>query len=208
MKSMKHSYDVGKSVRSPRSRNHLLDTGPLAPVYRVGELLYDGRRSWPEGAQFSSNPSGYELALLRSTINAEVAADVSRGQAEFALIVDLPLIVLAYRFGESICWSDVPYCWHLQPAQERVLHPLQGSSEARALLWITLVSATDGIIKAQRGLTLSPDFTRVLNASVRAQATMSFDAQQCAAAISRIYIAHDIPASRWSSAIARTRGNE
>jgi hypothetical protein len=208
MKSTKHSYDVAKSVRSPKNRNDLVGTGALMPVYRVGEPLDHGRWSWPEGAQFSSSPSGYELTLLRSAIDSQVAADVTRGEAEFAVIVDLPLIVLAYRFGESISWSEVPYCWHLQPARGRVVPPLEGSSEARALLWITLVSARDGIIKAQRGLTLSPDFTRALNATVRAQAMMQFDSQECAAAISRIYLPHTLPANRSSSAIARTKGNE
>ena len=42
--------------------------------------------------------------------------EVRRGSAEFALIVEPPVIVLAYCFGESILWTDVPYSWHLQPA--------------------------------------------------------------------------------------------
>jgi hypothetical protein len=183
-------------IRSPR------------PAYRVGELFHHGRRSWREGAQFSHNPWGYELTLVRSIVDVRSTDDITRGQSEFAVIVDLPLVVLAYRFGESICWADVPYCWHLQPVHGRAIPSVEGSSEARAFLWITLVCAADGIIKAQRGLTLSPDFTRALNATVRAQAMMPFDAAECASAISRVYLTHGSCASRWSIAIARTMGNE
>ena len=85
---------------------------------------------------------------------------------------------------------------------------LEGSADSRAFLWITLVSATDGIIRAQRGLTLSPNFSRVLNAVVRAQALMPFDPEECIGAISRIYLTRAASSSHWSSAIAYTMGNE
>lgn len=178
------------------------------PGYRVGELFYSGRYSLPEGAQFSHGLSGYELTLIRSNLDLRLMHDISRGQIEFALIADLPVIVLAYRFGDATWWDDVPYCWHLQPASRRVFPALTGLVEARAFLWINLVSATDGRIKAQRGLTLSPDFSRVLNATVRAQAMMQFKADECVAAISRIYLACGSSTNPWSSAVARTIGNE
>ena len=82
--------------------------------------------------------------------------EVRRGEVELALIVELPLIVLTYRFGQSIPWNDVPYSWHLQPMSWRVVPSVEHSLESRALLWITLVGADDGIIHAQRGVTLSP----------------------------------------------------
>jgi hypothetical protein len=148
------------------------------------------------------------LTLICSGISSQLVDDVSRGQAEFALIPELPVIVLAYRFGDSTAWADVPYSWHLQPARGRLIPMLEGSSEARAFLWITLVSAADGIIKAQRGLTLSPDFTRALNATIRAQAMTPFDSEACASAISKLYLTHGSSDSRRSLAIARTMGNE
>jgi hypothetical protein len=208
MESMRHSCDAGNSVRSPQTRNNVLGIRHVTPVYRVGELFHRGRRSWPEGTQLSHGPSGYELTLVRSNIDSWLEDDVRRAQAEFALIVELPVIVLAYRFGESSCRGDVPYSWHLQPPRGRAVPSLEGSSQARAFLWITLVSTSDGVIKAQRGLTLSPDFTRILNAAVRAQAMMPFNSEECTSAISKVYLTHSSPISRWSSAIARTMGNE
>ncbi len=134
--------------------------------------------------------------------------DVRRSPAEFAMIVEHPVIVLAYRFGTSIPWGDAPYSWHLQPASWRVVPPVQHSPEARALLWISLVGAEDGIIRAQRGLTLAPSFSRMLHDAIRAQAMMAFDPAGCTAVISKIFLNHPSPLDRLSLAVAKTMGNE
>ena len=72
-----------------------------------------------------------------------------------------------------------PYTWHMQPAHCRVTPPLESSPETRALLWITLVGADDGMIHAQRGMTLAPAFTRTLQDAIRAQASTPFDPDLC-----------------------------
>jgi hypothetical protein len=181
---------------------------PLVPVYRVGELFHRGRRTWPEGSQFAYSPGGLELTLFQSNICRETVSDVRMGEVELALIVELPLIVLAYRFGDAISWDDVPYSWHLQPASWRVVPSLASSPEARALLWITLVGADDGIIHAQRGVTLSPGFTRSLHHAIRAQALMPFDPDGCTNAISKVFLEYPGTVDRLSLAEARTKGNE
>ncbi len=180
---------------------------PVAPVFRVGELFHRGRRKWPCGAEFAFGPGGHELTLFHAGIEPELIDDVRRGPAEFALIVQSPVIVLAYRFGELIPWEDVPYCWHLQPEFRRVVPAAVVAPEARALLWITLVGAEDGIIHAQRGMTLSPAFTRALHDAIRDQAMGRFDPSDCAAAISRLYPPHLDTVDRLASAVARTMGN-
>src|SRR5208283_3144350 len=129
----------------------------LVPLYRVGEALQRGRRHWPTGAQYTHACNGHELTLFLPEIDDRHVQDVKNGEGEFAVIARLPLIVLAYRFGQSVAWSDVPYCWHMQPAHYRVIPPLELSPETRALLWVTLVGAHDGIINAQRGMTLAPE---------------------------------------------------
>ena len=134
--------------------------------------------------------------------------EVRRGEVELALIVELPLIVLTYRFGQSIPWNDVPYSWHLQPMTWRVIPCLESSLETRALLWITLVGANDGIIHAQRGVTLSPSFTRSLHGAIRTQALMAFDAEDCTSAISKVFLNYPSTVDRLALAEARTMGNE
>ena len=110
-----------QEFRSKLGRNLHNAEHPLVPVYRVGEPFRQGHHSWPEGAYFTYSPGGHELTLFHSEIRPDMVNEVSRGQAEFAMIVEPPVLVLAYRFGQSIPWSDVPYSWHLQPVAWRVV---------------------------------------------------------------------------------------
>jgi len=205
---MKYFQDMEPGFRSKLRRNRTLSNHPLIPVYRVGEPFRRGRHTWPQGTCFAYGPGGHELTLFHSEIREDMVNEVSRGQAEFAMIVEPPLLVLAYRFGQSIPWHDVPYCWHLQPVGWRVVPPQHHSPEARALLWISLVGAEDGIIHAQRGMTLSPGFARALHDAIRAQALTVFDAEECTAAISRVFLNSPSTVNRLSLAVARTMGNE
>lgn len=179
----------------------------VAPVYRVGELLHRGRRDWPAGAEFAFGPGGHELTVFHPAIEPELIDDFRRGPAEFALIVEQPVIVLAFRFGASGDWDEAPYCWHLQPEFRRVVPAAAVAPEARALLWITLVGAVDGLIHAQRGMTLSPPFTRALHDAICSQAMRPFDPNDCTAAITSLYLDRPEPMARLESAIARTMGN-
>jgi hypothetical protein len=205
---MKHFQDVERVIRLKSSRLRTQVDGPLVPVYRVGEPFRRGRGTWPEGAQFNYSPAGHELTLFYSDISDDMIDEVRRGQAEFALIVENPVIVLAYRFGRSIPWGDAPYSWHLQPARWRMVPPLEPSQESRALLWVSLVGAEDGIIRAQRGLTLSPTFTRTLQEAIRNQAITAFDASKCTSVISNIFLNHPTTVDRLSLAAVKTMGNE
>jgi len=179
----------------------------VVPVYRVGELFHRERRSWPGGAQFTCGPGGYELTLFHPEVREDLVNAVRRGPAEFALIVETQVIVLAYRFGEAIPWNDVPYSWHLQLEERRAIPAVVPSPEARSLLWITLVGARDGIIHAQRGMTLAPPFTRTLHQAIRAQAMNAFDPEECTRAISSIYLKYPGTVDRLTRAAVRTLGN-
>src|ERR1700744_4798780 len=97
-------YGSVDSANFPRLRPRV--GRPVSPVYRVGELFHRGRRNWPSGAEFAFGPGGHELTLFHPVIGPELIDDVRRGPAEFALIVRRPVLVLAYRFGDSIPWED------------------------------------------------------------------------------------------------------
>lgn len=176
-------------------------------AYRVGEPLRQGRRDWPEGAQLVFGPGGPELTIFHREIDDDLVEDIRRGPAEFALIVEPPVIVLAYRFGESSPWNDVPYSWHLQPEPKRVIPHEIRSAEERALIWISLVGAADGIIHAQRGMTLSPAFTRSLHEAIRAQTTVPFDPIGCTDAIKSLYLGKKSDGDTSKKPITRSLGN-
>ena len=65
-----------------------------------------------------------------------------------------------------------------------------------------------GIIHAQRGMTLAPEFTRTLHTAIRAQARMPFNPDECADAVGDLLIAHPSTFARLPLAQARTIGNE
>jgi hypothetical protein len=206
--AMKHLKSIEQEFWSKASRTYTSTSQSLVPVYRVGESFRRGRTRWPDGGQFTFSPGGFELTLFHSDLRDEVVHEVRRGEVELALIVELPLIVVTYRFGQSIPWSDVPYSWHLQPMTWRIIPELEPSLQTRALLWITLVGANDGIIHAQRGVTLSPAFTRSLHDAIRTQALTAFDAEDCTSAISKVFLNYSSTVDRLVLAEARTRGNE
>ena len=180
---------------------------PLVPAYRVGELFQRGRLHWPIGTQYTYGPNGHGLTLFLGPIPQQLIHDVRFGEAEFALIVELPILVLAFRFGHSISWSDVPFCFHMQPACDRMIPPPELSDETRALLWVTLVGARDGLIHAQRGMTLAPEFTRVLHQSIREQAAKPFSPDDCLMAVRQLFVDRRDMDARLSLARSHTKGN-
>jgi hypothetical protein len=207
-KAMKHFRDIKQTLRFKAGRNRALAGQSFVPVYRVGELFHHDRQSWPARSRFSYSPGGLELTLFEREIRADMIEDVRRGESEFALLIEPPVIVLAYRFGQAIPWDDAPYTWHLQPADWRVIPPTNHAPETRALLWVSLVGANDGIIHAQRGVALSPSFTLALHIAIRAQALTAFDPHECALAISRKVLNPAATIDRLPQAVARTMGNE
>ncbi len=180
---------------------------PRVPAYRVGEPLVAGRRRWPAGAQYGFGTDGHQLTLFVQSIDARIIDDVRRGEAEFAMVGESPVFLLAYRMGERAGWSAVPFGWHLQHAESRVVPSLDASPEARALLWISLVGADDGIIHAQRGVALGPAFTRSLHKAIQTQATTSFNSLECMLAMSELP-RDESSLSRWiDEADVRTMAN-
>ncbi len=136
---MKQLEDVEREYWLQAMRKRSVAKRPLMPVYRVGEPLRRGRRHWPPGGRLNSSQGGIELTIFHPNISEAIVSEVRKGEVELALVVELPLIVFAYRFGEAIPWDDIPYSWHLQPAGWRMVPSVDPSPEARALLWITLV---------------------------------------------------------------------
>jgi len=183
------------------------DARTSVPRYRVGEPLQRGRRNWPGGSQYHYAAHGHELTVFQPDLNETLIHDVARARAEFALVVREPILLFAYRFGDSGPWADAPYCWHLQPPDARLIPPDEISRESRALLWITLVGAEDGIIHAQRGVTLAPDFTRVLHGALRRQARSEFRPDDCISALSGLVASHPSAVDRLALACSETIGN-
>jgi hypothetical protein len=180
---------------------------PRVPPYRVGEPFLAGRSSWPTGAQYSFGAEGHQLTLFEPSAGPSRIEDVRRGRAEFVLLGESPVFLLAYRLGETTGWNAAPYGWHLQHVEIRAVPASNPSPEHRALLWITLVGADDGVIRAQRGVALSPSFTRALHRAIQIQAMGRFNPLECVLAASELFHAKPNLSRRIGAARVRSAAN-
>jgi len=176
---------LGSYRGASRERFSLVER-PRVPSYRVGEPFLAGRSGWPTGAQYDFGADGHQLTLFEPSIEQSRIEDVRRGRAEFVLLGEAPVFLLAYRLGEAAGWNAVPYGWHLQHVEIRAVPASNPSPEHRALLWISLVGADDGVIHAQRGVALSPSFTHALHQAIQAQATQFFNPLECMLSLSEL----------------------
>lgn len=126
-----------------------------------------------DGAHYNYDLSGHGLTILLRNPTAQEIEEVKSGDLQFGLVVYGSVIVLLHKMGGSP-WSDAPYSWHLVPEESRQIPPVETlTPETRALLHIVLVDSVTGIIKAQRAVTFTPQFTKSLHTAIRDQSQMS-----------------------------------
>jgi hypothetical protein len=131
-------------------------------------------------AEYQYRLGTHRLVLSVSGATEQHEAAVGRAEAEFMLVVEGPLLVLGYRFGEGTPWSwTAPFNWHFTAAAERVAPAaiaLTPETYARlwATLWITLVDTDDGRVCTCRAVVLRPEFTHALHGVLREQALRPF----------------------------------
>jgi hypothetical protein len=163
---------------------------PVLPAVR-DDLLYQElmdwaptpvRIPWLEGADYQYRLGSHQLILAIRGVTDRQEAAVGRDEAEFALVVEGPLLVFGSRFGVTLpwCWAT-PYNWHFGPPAERVVPaavPLTPETYARlwATLWINLVDTATGRARIGRAVALRPAFTHALHGTLREQAIRPFDA--------------------------------
>jgi hypothetical protein len=161
----------------------------------------------PEGARYTYDGE-HELVLVLRDVDKNQAEAVRHGEAEFALLLDEPLILIGARFGDAVPWTFASYCWHLLPRDERVLPPeADAPGEARALLHVALVEQGGGQVRAERNVTLWLAFTRALHEAIREQARTVLDPKQHERALARLRRAFPSPEALATRAAHRTIGD-
>ncbi len=138
-------------------------------VLQVGKPYIPGRTDWREGVEYNYRAGAHEMRMFFERPAVSEVEAVRKGECEFALAVEGPVIFLLYCFRPAIDWSDAPFSWHLVPEIERTL-PQQEGNETRALLHVDLIEAKTGIVRALRVVTFSPEFTYALHNAIREQA--------------------------------------
>ncbi len=146
-------------------------------AYTVGEIYNPNRRKWPEVIQYNYRGGEHELVLFLNSPTTEEIKDISNGDARFALYAKDSLVVLLFKFGNAIQWSDAPYSYHRLPADQQQ-RPPEITAKDFVLLHIVLVDAATGVIKALRAIGMPPPFAQALHQSINTQADMMWDAAE------------------------------
>lgn len=142
--------------------------------YRVGELFEEGITRWEPEVFYDLDRSGHTLTLFCPSPSEHRVRSVASGRCEFALTEIEPLIVVLVKFGDTE-WENAPYAWPVRNLGRPIqIVPPQRTGSGSALLWVTLVDADTGLIAAQRGVPLDPDFADLLHTRIRAQVRRKF----------------------------------
>jgi hypothetical protein len=151
-------------------------------LYQVGQPYDRTRRSWPQGADYNYWAGGHELRIFMPDVSTAEVAAAEKGRVEFGLWIDLPELWVISRFhsraDDRVMMSfDCTYQWHRVNEAERTEPPAweETSPNLRALLSIVLVEACNGVIKALRVCSYSPEFTRAFHKAIADQIAMPYD---------------------------------
>jgi hypothetical protein len=144
----------------------------------------------PEGVVFRlslANPAPHEVNAF------------GKGNAEFAIVPGDHVLMWCYRFvnpksgnpllkGPGIPWSDAPWSYHAQTKAAPVVVP--GNRGTTLPLYLYLVDAATGILKAQRLIGPSEEFADALRDAVERQASRGPNDAATGQEIQAIYARH------------------
>jgi hypothetical protein len=133
-----------------------------------------GAVTWDLGSHYQYRSERHELIRVVERVNDKHMAAIRHGTAEFALVLEGPLLVFCSQFGEVLPWSASSYLWHRLPRGERTLPSGQGTASS-VTLDVSLLDARDGQTRAARAVLLPSAFVRVLHEAILEQARFPFD---------------------------------
>lgn len=137
--------------------------------YEVGQLYIPGVTHYPEVTEYNFRGGQHELLMRLKSPSPREIKHIRQWPCEFALAQAGGVLFFLYRFGEAIQWSDAPFDWWRVPESERQAPPIMESPQQRAILNITLIDASTGIIHALRTVSLSHEFTVALHQAIQTQ---------------------------------------
>lgn len=178
-------------------------------IYEVGKP-YLNHRSLPEGAYYNYSHGTHELLLAIPRPSEPEVKAVRSAPSAFGLLVEPPIVALVYRFGPKLD-GEACYSWHRVRAADPTAATLppaweEGSPETRALLQVILADARTGIIRAMKGLTFSPEFTRALHKAIWEQAHAPSDPAGYDRAVADFYRRYPSTAAVERACTVRTKG--
>lgn len=139
-------------------------------IVAIEKPLFEGRNELPEAIEYNYQAGDHTLLLSMKNLHPKEIEAVRKSPAEFGLYCEDGIIFLLYRFGEILPWSDSAFSWWNVAEEDRRVPEAQKHPAERILLKIILVEASNGIVRAIRVTTFSPEFTERLHRAIRGQA--------------------------------------
>ena len=110
----------------------------------------------------------HQLLFIEENINEAAVLEFRKEKLRFGLLSYRDVIFVTARCGTLT--GDAPFSWHLLPEDARIPLPALATPESRYILPMHLIEAHSSIVKAMRQVTLSPQFSRELRATIDTQA--------------------------------------
>jgi hypothetical protein len=129
---------------------------------------------WDPGSHYQYRSDRHELIRVVERIEDAHVVAFRQGVAEFALVLEGPLLVFCSRFSEALPWSASSYLWHRLPRAERTI-PADLRAGSEVALEVSLLEAHNGQIAATRIIWLPSPFAQVLLDAILEQVRFSFD---------------------------------
>ena len=139
-------------------------------ITKVGELLLPDKTSYPEGVIFEFDEAGPMLIYALRGLSEGDSMAARKGKVELALYEAPPVLFILSRIQGLAQWSDSPFSIRLYDDKGRAFDWAEPIPAGRGLgLHVVLVDADTGILKAQRLVSLSTEFSRGLRAAILRQ---------------------------------------
>lgn len=183
-----------KSAERGRSRGRIRGIMAFAmqpAPYKEGRIyprsLPLGRDGcWPEEALYTYDSEGHTLLVYFPRVEVHERRDFCEGEAEFALLYDLPVIFLLFRFGGQF-WAEAPFSVHFVAERKRSTTVIEPNGLVRSDIEVHLVDSTTQVLAVRRRLTLPDEFALKVEEMMWEQITTGWDGREhYVAALERI----------------------
>jgi hypothetical protein len=145
---------------------------------KVGKRLFEENTNYVEGPVFEYFKDGPMLIIAFQSPTAAEIKGIKNGKFEMGLYECGNILFIVIKVKSCGGWMDAPFSIRLYDGK-RTFDWSEESTEGKGLaLHLVLVDANDGILKAQRLIGTSNDFTKGLRSAILKQLEEPFSLAQ------------------------------
>lgn len=148
----------------------------------IGKLYIQDRTYYKEETRFDYTQAGAKLEIFFNRPTIQEIRDITKGELRIGFAEVQDIIFMLFRFGKGE-FMDAPYTVHLSvPFEFEELVENSGYG-----LLITLVDASNGILKGMRLVGFSNEFSKAFRQVVERQKACKFNTRNYDATLNMIF---------------------